>query len=152
MIFQIILRNLSSDSHCWIWQKWSLRLRHEARKAGLGVQPICKPETRALARGLSMSRTKKPLGTGNPIEPVSWMRPRQGLALGVGVGKRNPVVPPALVLSCPSTSLCEADVPLQTNIQAPSANQGMPLHGPGYVPSLNLTLPLGCREDFECLL
>lgn len=71
---------------CWIWQKWSLRLR-EGRDVGSRTQTIWEPETKGPARCLVMSRTQEPLGTGDHIQPSvletrAGMQPRMGFAWG----------------------------------------------------------------------
>ena len=61
---------------CWIWQKWSLRLR-EGRDVGSRTQTIWEPETRGPARCLVMSRTQEPLGTRDLGSLLSW-KPERG--------------------------------------------------------------------------
>ena len=146
---------------CWIWQKWSLRLR-EGRDAGSRTQTIWEPETRGPARCLVMSRTQEPLGTGDQRQPSvletrAGMQPRTGLAWGT-FRKRSlpaPVLNPLLL---------ESSRPLSRSQPCrPAARSSRPVkepcsRGPGREPWSNMTLPLGHEEglnislNFSCLV
>lgn len=90
MIFQIIWRNLSSDSHCWI-PKWSLKLRQEARKARLGCGQFAsqKPGVRRGAWACPEPRSHLALGTQSSLRlgPELGCSPDRGLPWGWGLGR-----------------------------------------------------------------
>ena len=146
---------------CWIWQKWSLRLR-EGRDAGSRTQTIWEPETRGPARCLVMSRTQEPLGTGDQRQPSvletrAGMQPRTGLAWGTfrKMSLPAPVLNPLLLsLSRPLS---------RSQPYRPVARSSQPVkepcsRGPGREPWSNTTLPLGHEEglnislNFSCLV
>lgn len=57
--------------HCWIWQKWCLRLR-ERGEQGPVAQPTWQPESRGPGRGLGTSETQEPWILGTKWNILFW--------------------------------------------------------------------------------